>query len=82
MLAQIKPRSLESTHKGVNQPLKYITQVQQRPELLTVTLTWHTCKYKVPEVQPHFIFKISQDIFFFLLLFCTQGGVPHVYLCA
>ena len=31
-----------STHKGVNQCLKYVIQVQQqRPELPTVTLTWH-----------------------------------------
>ena len=39
----------ESTHKGVNQRSKYVTQAQQqRPESPTVTLTWNACKYKVP----------------------------------
>ena len=37
----------ESTYKGVNQRSKYVTQVPQRPESPTVTLTWHACKYKV-----------------------------------
>ena len=38
----------ESTHKRVNQRSKYVTQIQQqRPELPTVTLTWHACKYLV-----------------------------------
>ena len=38
--------SVDSTHKGVNQRSKYVTQVQQqRPESPTVTLTWHACKY-------------------------------------
>ena len=41
----------ESTHKGVNQHLKYATQVQQRPESPTVTLTWHACKYKVNKLH-------------------------------
>ena len=37
----------ESTHKGVNQRSKYVTQVhQQRPESCTVTLYWHACKYR------------------------------------
>ena len=30
-----------SAHKGVNQCLKYVIQVQQRPESPAVTLTWH-----------------------------------------
>ena len=48
----------ESTHKGVNQCLKYVTQVQQqRPESSTVTLTWHACKYKVHKLQHRYILK-------------------------
>ena len=40
--------SAESTHKGVNQRSKDVTQTQQqRPELPTVTLTWHASTYKV-----------------------------------
>ena len=38
----------ESTHKGVHQHSKSVTQAQQqRPESPSVTLTWHACKYKV-----------------------------------
>ena len=38
----------ESTHKGVHQRSKDVTQTkQQRPESPTVTLTWHASKYKV-----------------------------------
>ena len=34
----------ESTHKGVNQCSKDVTQTQQqRPEWPTVTFTWHAC---------------------------------------
>ena len=34
-----------STHKGVNQRSKDVTQTQQqRPDLPTVALTWHACK--------------------------------------
>ena len=37
--------STEPTHKGVHWCSKDVTQVQQqRPELPTVTLTWHVCK--------------------------------------
>ena len=37
----------ESTHKGVNQSSKDVTQAQQqRLESPTVTLTWHACNYK------------------------------------
>ena len=44
----------ESTHKGVNQRSKYVTQVQQqRPESPTVTLTWHARKYKDRETGTH-----------------------------
>ena len=49
----------ESTHKGVNQPSKYATPVQQqRPELPTVTLTWHACKYKVHKLFSFFSFLL------------------------
>ena len=42
----------ESTHKGVNQHLKYATQVQQqRRESPAVTLTWRACKYKVHKLH-------------------------------
>ena len=32
----------ESTNKGFNSRVKYMTRTQQRPESPTVTLTWHT----------------------------------------
>ena len=36
-----------------NESSKYATQLQQqRPELPTVTLTWHACKYKVHKLHP------------------------------
>ena len=39
----------ESTHKGVNQRSKYVTQVQQqRPESPAVTLTWHASEVHPP----------------------------------
>ena len=47
---------LESTHKEFNQHLKYVTPVQhQRPELPTVTLSWHVCKYKVHKLHQRYI---------------------------
>ena len=52
-LKQNKAHSVraEATHKGVNQLSKYVTQVQQqRPELPTVTITWHVCKYTAAQV--------------------------------
>ena len=37
-----------STHRGVNSRPKDVTQTQQqKPEVPTVTLTWHACKYRV-----------------------------------
>ena len=46
----------KSTHSGVNLCSKYIPQVQQqRPELPTVTLTWHACKYKVHKLHQRYI---------------------------
>ena len=48
----------ESTHKGVNQRSKYVTQVQhQRPESPTITLIWHACKYKVHKLHQRYIHK-------------------------
>ena len=46
--------STEPTHKEVNQRSKYATQVQQRPESPTVTLTWHVCKYKVHKLHQRY----------------------------
>ena len=40
---------------------RYHTTQQQRPESPTVTLTWHTSKYKVP--------KLHQDLHFLFLFF-------------
>ena len=59
---------LPTTHKGVNQRSKYVIQVQQqRPESPTVTLTWHTCNYKVHRLHQRYI-----------LYLCTSGGVDVV----
>ena len=41
--------------EGVNQRLKYVRQVHQRPEPPTVTLTWHACKYKVARLHQRYI---------------------------
>ena len=52
----------KSTHKGVNQCSKYVTQVQQQrpesPTVTTVTLTWHACKYKVHKLHQRYILRI------------------------
>ena len=46
----------ESTHKGVNQRSKYVTQIQQqKTEPPTVTLTWHACKYKIHNLHQRYI---------------------------
>ena len=46
-------------NKGVNQRSKYVTQVhQQRTESPTVTLTWHACKYYVPELHQRYILSL------------------------
>ena len=44
--------TVKSTHKGVNQHLNYVTQVQQRPRLPTVTLTWHAWTFMVHKLGP------------------------------
>ena len=44
----------------LNQRSKDVTQVQQqRPELPTVTLTWHACKYKVHKFYHKYILKCA-----------------------
>ena len=48
----------ESTHKGVNQSSKDVTQAQQRPESLMVTLTWHACKYKFHKSHQRYVFIV------------------------
>ena len=54
----------ESTHKGVNWCLKNVTQVQQqRPELPTVTLTWHAYKCKVYKLHQWYIFIFLIHLF-------------------
>ena len=50
-----------SANKGLNQRSKYVTRVQQRPESPTVTLTWHTCKYKVHKLDHRYILKTSSS---------------------
>ena len=46
----------QSTNRGVNHRSKYVTQVQQqRPESPTVTLTSHSCKYKVHTLNQRYI---------------------------
>ena len=46
----------ESANKGVNKLSKDVTQTQQqRPELLTVTLTWRASKYKVHKFHQSYI---------------------------
>ena len=62
-----KTCAVESTHKGVNQCSKYVTQVQQqRPESPTVTLTWHACKYKVHKLHQRYslrnCIKVEVDV--------------------
>ena len=56
----------ESTHRGVNQRSKYVTQVQQRPESPTVTLTWHTYrKYAI-----HRLWSMDAVL---CLLYCSRN---------
>ena len=51
-----------STHKGVNWRSKDVTQSQQQwPQLPTVTLTLHACKYKVHKLYQRYILK-SQNV--------------------
>ena len=49
-----------STHKGVNQRSKYISQVQ--PELPTVTLTWHASKHKVHKFHQSYNLVIQMSL--------------------
>ena len=59
----------ESTHKGVNQRSKYVTQVrQQRPESPTVTLTRHSCKYKVQNLHLMYLY---------LMYLCIHRGCAY-----
>ena len=52
----LKLLTIESTHKGVNQRSKDVTQTQQqRAESPTVTLTWHASKYKVRKLRQSYI---------------------------
>ena len=42
---------------------KYVTQVQERPESPTVTLTWHAYKYNVHKLRQMYIFEFMYLIF-------------------
>ena len=56
----LKPVSINSAlsaHKAVNYRSKYVTQVQQRPESPTVTLTWNACKYEVHKLHQRYIWS-------------------------
>ena len=50
------------TYEGINQRSKYATQVQQRPESPTVTLTWRACKYKVHKLHQRYIQRNTKTI--------------------
>ena len=51
-------KNIELTNKGDVQRSKYATQAQQqRPETLTVTISWLTCKYKVHKLYQRHILK-------------------------
>ena len=70
----------ESTHKGVNQRSKDVTQTQQqRPESPMVTVTWHACKYKVHKLHQCllvffcFFFFSSSSSFSFRVTVSGQG---------
>ena len=53
----------ESTHKGVNQHSKYVTQAQQqRPESPSVTLTWHPRPYKAHKLHQRYIKHSNKDL--------------------
>ena len=77
----------ESTHKGVNQRSKYVTQVQQqRPESPRVTLTWHACKYKVHKLHQRYMrvntkYKVHKLHQRYIYRGCTSDGiyVPCIY---
>ena len=48
--------------------LKYVTQVQQqRPESLTLTLSWHACEYKVQKLHQRYIHRICLLLLLYLL---------------
>ena len=58
----MRPRPLvQNQHRReLNLHSIYITQIQQRrPELPTVTLTWHACKYKVHKLHQRYILFFS-----------------------
>ena len=89
--AMIKTQATMSTHKGVNQCSKDVTQTQQqRPESPTVTLTWYGCKRNVHKlhqgcrVQPLLIsIMASVDVKHHVYLLCKVSalGLRHVRDC-
>ena len=60
----------ESTHKGINQSSKCVTQAQQqRPESPTVALTWHASKYNSTSSLSFFLLFFFFSFFFVLFFF-------------
>ena len=75
----MRPRALLQYQHTSNQRSKYVTQVQkQRPELPTVTLTWHAGKYKELKLHQGYILEsILEDIIlveFMYLVFTRKLG--------
>ena len=67
----------ETTLKEVNQRSKDVTQTQQqRPELPTVTLTWHASKHKVHKLHQKYILCVE---FMYLDLILTPLCFDHDY---
>ena len=72
----------ESTHKGASQRLKHATQVQQRRESPTTTLTWIACKCKVHKLMPvHTCVTECARIVGYIYIcvcVCVTGGHPFL----
>ena len=64
----------KSTQKGVNQRTKDVAQTQQqRPESPAVTLTWHTCKYKL-----HTFHHKSGEVYVLCIYTHARRELPQV----
>ena len=53
----------KTTPKGANQRLKCTTEVPQRPESPTVTLTRHACKYKVHKLHQMYLLEEFNGVY-------------------
>ena len=66
-----KISAIKSMNKAADLHSKDVTQTQQRPELPTVTCTWHASKYKVHELH----WRYTQ-------LFIMEGwSHKNIYVC-